>query len=502
MNAPRPSFDLQQTRPRETEALMRAWFPFFTQRCFGHLNPRTPLHWGPYLDLLTTKLDACRRGELKRLIVCLPPRHLKSICASVALPAYWLGQDPSSQLMCVSYAQDLALKHARDCREVMTSPWYRKLFPGTRLTQARGALEEFTTTQGGGRLATSVGGVLTGRGADVLIIDDPLKPQEALSEVQRGSVNDWFSNTLYSRLNHKETGCIILVMQRLHQDDLVGHVLEREPWEVVAFPAIAEAEERHRIPGLPGLLDPVEWTREEGSALNPTHESLETLQRIQKAMSSFDWSCQYQQSPVPTGGGLIQDAWWQIYEEPPRPFARIIQSWDTACKASELSDYSVCTTWGEKSLPNGAGRREQHFFLLDVFRRRMNYPDLRRAVLDQKARFEPHVLLIEDRASGTQLIQDLTRDGVRGIRACQPTGDKVMRLHAQTYLVEHGLVHLPEKAPWLAEFRKELAAFPRSKHDDQVDSMSQALAWAKDHRVVDWSGARAINCSAPLGMWG
>ncbi|HJU84177.1 MAG TPA: hypothetical protein VJ600_08185 [Holophagaceae bacterium] len=332
------------------DALLRQWFPAFTQRCFRHLNPGTELHWGRYLDLVATKLDACRRGEIRRLILCVPPRHLKSLCASVALPAYWLGRDPCAQLLCVSYAQELAEKHARDCREVMTSPWYRRVFPGTRLAGGRNAVAEFTTAEGGFRLASSVNGVLTGRGADVIILDDPQKPQEALSDLHRKAVNDWYSNTLYSRLNHKETGCIILVMQRLHEDDLAGYLLGGEPWEVVSLPALAMEEARYEIPGLPGLEAPSTWVREVGSALNPDHESLETLQRIRATMSTYDWACQYQQSPVPLGGGLVKDDWWQVYEEAPERFNRIIQSWDTACKESELSDFSVCTTWGETLL--------------------------------------------------------------------------------------------------------------------------------------------------------
>lgn len=178
--------------PSDYYALLRHDLSAFIERAFSDLNPSTPYLPNWHVDLLAAKLEACRQGSITRLIVCVPPRSLKSHCASVALPAWWLGHDPTAQLLCVSYAQDLADKYARDCRSVMTSPWYRTLFPRTRLSPQKHALAEFLTTRQGVRLATSVGGVLTGRGADVLIIDDPLKPDEALSDVQRQKANDWY----------------------------------------------------------------------------------------------------------------------------------------------------------------------------------------------------------------------------------------------------------------------------------------------------------------------
>jgi len=185
-------------------------------------------------------------GRIRRLIVNVPPRHLKSHLGSVAFPAWCLGHDPSAQILCVSYAQDLADKLSRDCRRIVASDWYQKLFP-TRLSAQRQAVPEFETTAQGCRIATSVGGVLTGRGADIIVIDDPLKPEEALSQAQRQAANEWYDHTLYSRLNDKLSGAIVLIMHRRHEDDLAGHVLAQEEWEVVRLPAIAEEDERHRV---------------------------------------------------------------------------------------------------------------------------------------------------------------------------------------------------------------------------------------------------------------
>src|SRR5438270_5720466 len=202
------------------EFLLRHDFATFAGRCFQDLNPQTSLAVNWHLEIITAKLTAVRRGKIRRLIINLPPRHLKSLMASIAFPAWCLGHDPSAQILCVSYAQDLADKLARDCRAIMMSRWYRQIF-STRLAAHRQAVQEFITTRQGYRLATSTGGVLTGRGADIILIDDPLKPYEALSEAQRQAANEWYDHTLYSRLNAKRHGAII-IMQRLHEDDLVG----------------------------------------------------------------------------------------------------------------------------------------------------------------------------------------------------------------------------------------------------------------------------------------
>jgi hypothetical protein len=238
--------------PAEYDAVLRTALSFFAQRCFAELNPQTAFAMNWHIDVIAAKLTAVRDGKIKRLIINLPPRHLKSLMASVAFPAWCLGHDPSAQILCVSYGEDLANKLARDCPAIMISRWYQRLF-SNRLAPHHQAVGEFLTTAHGYRLSTSNGGVLTGRGADMIIIDDPLKPEEALSDTQRQKTNDWFDNTLYSRLNDKQHGAIVIIMQRLHEDDLVGHVLAKEGWEVVRFPAIAEEDEVHAlvVPNVP-----------------------------------------------------------------------------------------------------------------------------------------------------------------------------------------------------------------------------------------------------------
>src|SRR5438270_13012519 len=262
---------MEQLPPAEYDAILRSEFWFFAQRCFAELNPQTAFATNWHLEVIAAALTAVREGRIRRLIINLPPRHLKSLMASIAFPAWCLGRDPSAQILCVSYAQDLADKLARDCRSIMMTSWYRRIFP-TRLAPHRQAVQEFLTTRQGYRLATSNGGVLTGRGADIILIDDPLKPEEALSDAQRRAANEWFSHTLYSRLNNKRTGGIVIIMQRLHEDDLVGHVLAQEPWEVISFPAIAEEDEVHEIET---ILGPRTFMRRRGEALHPEREPLD-----------------------------------------------------------------------------------------------------------------------------------------------------------------------------------------------------------------------------------
>lgn len=459
----------------EFEVLLRRDLMTFIERSFRELNPETNFIFSPHLEVLASKLEQCCRGEIRRLIINLPPRALKSQAASVAFPAWLLGHTPAAQIICASYGQELADKHARDCRSLMMSSFYHKCFPATALSASKQSVNEFVTTRHGCRLSTSVGGVLTGRGADVIIIDDPLKPDEAMSESRRKAVNDWFDNSLLSRLNDKNKGVIIIVMQRLHMDDLVGHVLEQGGWEVLSFPAIATEDECIEFDSAFGRRS---HRRHCGELLQPERESLERLDQSRREIGEYNFSAQYQQQPIPIEGAIVKNKWLKFYtpEEKPEGFSRIVQSWDTANKSGELNDYSVCTTWGVW---------EKKLYLLHVERARLDFPALKRRAKKLSDRFNPSVILVEDKASGTQLIQELKYEGIYNVKphTPRPGNDKVMRLYDQTPTFEDGLVLLPKEAHWLGEYLKELAAFPGGKHDDQVDSTTQALEYLTAHRV-------------------
>lgn len=446
----------------------------FVERCFRHLNPGADYIHGWHIDVLTTWLSSFE-NEGTRMIVNLPPRHLKSVICSVALPAWLLGRNPSARIICASYGAELAEQFSRECRSIMESDWYRAVFPKTRLL--RQTATQLTTTRNGSRIATSVDGVLTGRGADYIILDDPIKPDEALSQAVRNKVNAWFSNTVFSRLNDKREGRILIVMQRLNENDLTGHLLGRGEWSHLKLPAIAEdtVPYTYEVMGEQRV-----HTHRVGEALHPEREPLEVLESIRATIGAYNFAGQYQQAPTPLEGGMVKRAWFKEYGEGERPetFDLVLQSWDTANKPGELNDYSVCTTWGM------AGNR---IYLLHVFRKKLSYPELKRAVRDQHEHHRPEVVLVEDKASGTLLIQELVSEGMSSVKAYKPQAglDKHMRMNAQTSVIENGLVYLPKSAEWLDAYVHEMTIFPAGKHDDQVDSTAQALHWFKTARPVE-----------------
>jgi predicted phage terminase large subunit-like protein len=453
------------------EAVLRNDLTAFTQRSFQTVVPGQQFLPNWHIDAITYQLERVRRGEIRRLIITLPPRNLKSICASVAFPAFVLGHDPALRIVCASYSQDLTSKHARDCRAVIESAWYRQIFLGTRIDPRKNTETEFETTARGYRLGTSVGGTLTGRGGNLIIIDDPLKPAEAMSETKRAAVAEWYDTTLSSRLDSKTEDAIVLIMQRLHVDDLVGHVLEKGPsWTHLNLSAIAEASHEVELGG--GMT----YKREVGEALHPEREPIAVLEELKASMGSQGFSAQYQQTPVLPGGALIKRVWFRSYAHRPQPGQgdRIVQSWDTASKANEANDFSVCTTW----LIQGSD-----YYLLDVQRKRLEFPDLRRRIISHAKKYKTKTVLIEDASSGAALIQDLKREGtIRPIAIC-PDRDKIVRLEAQSAVIEAGHVLLPRSAPWLDDFLLEVLAFPYGQFDDQVDSLSQFLTWAATRRT-------------------
>lgn len=457
----KPEFRLT---PEEYDAITRLDFWVFVQRAFAELTGE-PFLDNFHIQLLCAEVDRIRTQPNTRLAIALPPRSLKSIIISIALPAWLLGHDPSTEIVCASYGQELAEKLSADCRRIMLTPWYRRLFPATRLV--RQTMQHLETTRGGKRYATSVGGSLTGIGARIIIVDDPMKPDEALSDAERNRANEWARHTLFTRINAKADDRIIIVMQRLHEDDMIGHVLECAPFELIAFAAIAQKHELHHIRTPFGTLD---HSRLKGEALHPSREPLQVLEKQRRFLGTAFFAAQYLQSPTPPGGGIVKIEWFNRYDAGRKPlFARIVQSWDCASKAKELSNFSVCTTWGVTS--------SRDIYLLHVYRARLEYPELKRKVREQAQELYAGTVLIEDAASGIQLYQELEREGFARIQAIKPQGDKIMRMAAQTPAIEAGRVYIPHDAAWLDDYLQELAMFPKGRFDDQVDSTSQALCF-------------------------
>lgn len=459
---------------RLLRSTLRTDFAAFVEKSFGTVSPGQDFVPGWHLEAICHALEKVARGEVKRLVILMPPRNLKSICASVAFPAWLLGRDPTRRILCVSYSSDLAAKHARDCRAVMASPWYRAVFPDTRLDPAKNAEMEFMTTRRGFRLATSTGGTLTGRGGDILIIDDPMKPTDAQSELRRLDLQQWYTNTLLSRLDDKTKGAIVLVMQRVHVDDLAGYLMAQDGWEVLSLPAIAEVDQS--VPIGPGRIH----HRRIGEVLHPARDTLAVLEQLRAEMGSYDYMAQYQQSPVPAGGNMIRWEWFGRYDTRPplRDGAVVVQSWDTASTTSELASYSVGIT--------AQVDRTGTITILDLVRGRWSFPDLQREMIKSAKCHNPRSILIEDHASGIALRQSLKQQGFPVI-AIKPKGDKAMRMHAHTGTLEAGKVALPHSAAWLDAFRTEVLAFPHGKHDDQVDALSQLMTWDHQRRIPKMS---------------
>ena len=455
-------------------AILRQDFGSFVRKTFETLSPGQTFVPGWHIDALAHQFERIRCGEITRLIVNMPPRSLKSIISSVALPAFFLGHDPTRRIICASYSGGLANKMSNDFRAILASPWYQSIFPKTRIGPYKDSETEVEFTERGYRLATSTGGTLTGRGGDLILIDDPLKPIDALSEAKRSAANEWFLNTVMSRLDDKRTGAIVIIMQRVHIDDLTGFVLgQSADWTVLSLPAIAES------PAPIALTHGRVHHRQAGDALSPEREPIETLEQWRLQLGSDLFAAQFQQAPVPPGGAMIKRSWVQRYTElPPRtPNSFILQSWDTALKGGPDNDWSVCTTWLETAAT---------WHLLDVWRKRVDYPGLKAAVIEQAKKWSAHQVLIEEAGTAIGLLQEL-RSEVPGLKGVKPEHDKETRMSIASAKFEAKQVSFPEHASWLVDLEAELFAFPGSKFDDQIDSISQALnnghtevwTWAK-----------------------
>jgi predicted phage terminase large subunit-like protein len=450
-------------RRRYVDLMLARDFSPFVTKVFETVSPGDVYLPNWHIDAMTYAAGRVMDGTIKRLITTVPPRHLKSIVFSVALPAFLLGRDPTNRIICVSYSGELAVKHANDFRAVMTAEWYRRVFPATKISREKDTQYETMTTARGYRYATSLHGTLTGRGADLIVLDDPQKPDEALSEAHRNSAGQWFDTTLLSRLDSKSDGAVVIVMQRLHEDDLAGRLLEKGGWPHLKIPAVAEQDER--IPIGPGRI----YRRKAGTVIDPRRESLEDLERLKQQMTELFFSAQYQQEPIPLAGNIIKAEWFKEYEITPAYSNNdlLIISLDTAMKGTQLADYSVATVW----LARG-----DHSYLLDLWRERVDYPELRRAVSRLREKYAGSALLVEDKGSGTSLIQDLRAEN-RAVIGINPEGDKLTRTAKASARFEAGAVFFPKAAPWLSGLKAELLGFPNVRYDDQVDSVTQALAW-------------------------
>lgn len=420
-----------------------------------------------HLEYLNRKLMDVAAGRCKRLIVTMPPRHGKSEIISKYFPAWYLGLNPDERIILTSYEANFAASWGRKSRDVLLDN--QALFNIKISTESASASDWNISKHVGGMNTAGVGGPCTGKGAKIFIIDDPVKNnEEAMSEVMREKTWEWFKSTAYTRL--EPDGAIIIVITRWHDDDLVGRIQKEqanggEQWEVVDFPAIATDDD---------ILG-----RKKGEALWPQRFGIDDLRRIEKTLGTFWFASMYQQNPVPLAGAIIKREWWKYYSVLPdrKAFRRYIWVWDTAVKTGEENDYSVGIYMGET---------DTDYYIINVVREKLEYPELKRTIEQYFRSSRASIIIVEDKSSGQQIIQEFSRGTKLPIVAAgsedqKVMPDKVTRALLVTPLIQSGLVYISENAPWVAEFLDECLKFPKGKHDDQVDALVYGLDYFKNN---------------------
>ena len=411
---------------------------------------------GDHHKIFGEKLERVARGELKRLIVNMPPRHTKSEFASYLFPAWVMGQKPQTKIIQATHTAELAVGFGRKVKNLLDSDIYRDVFPDIQLARDAKASGRWSTDMGGEYYAVGVGGALAGRGADLCIIDDPVSEQDALSPAALDNIYEWYTSGPRQRL--QPGGAIIIVMTRWSIRDLTAKVLQKQAeggadqWEVVEFPAI--------FPETDNVLWPEFWSREE-------------LDGVRASIPVAKWNAQYLQNPTAEEGAIIKREWWNVWDHDDPPVVDyIIQSYDTAFTKSERADYSAITTWGVFYPDEGD---EAAIILLDAEKGRWEFPELKDAAMRLYEEFEPDMVLIEQKASGTPLTQDLRKMGIPVSGFTPGRGaDKFSRMNACSPVFESGMVYAPETR-WAEEVIEECASFPNGEHDDLADSMTQAI---------------------------
>jgi predicted phage terminase large subunit-like protein len=449
-NSPIPSS--RQPKHAEIEAALdeacRRDFAAFVQRFFPLLNGGKELMPNWHIDALAYWLEEVSDGRSTRLLVNEPPRHLKSEMVSILWVAFVLGHTPSKRVIVISHGNELAVALGNAFRTIVNSLEYKKLFPHMRISRTKNTEYEVATTAGGFRLAGSIDAVPMGRGADIIIIDDPLKSSDASSRSKRQRVIEVYRESIVTRLDEKRNGAIIIVMQRLHIEDLCGHVLQGpDQWDTLILPAISPCDVEVKIGAQRS------YQRQEGEVLHPERESLEDIERQRLRMGYDSWAAQYQQQPIPPGGVLIKRDKIKRYEHPPIPSQEsyIIQSWDTAIRTDENNSYSACITLLV---------HQGNYYVLHVFRERAEFYELEAKAEELARMYKPDHIVIEDGAYGEALVFKMKKLGYAAT-TYRPQGNKVARMSIQATKIEAGQLWLPKQAPWLGEFEAELFLFPK-----------------------------------------
>jgi predicted phage terminase large subunit-like protein len=449
---------------------MRRSLKEFTKSSWPAIEPGRDFYDNWHIDAVSDHLQAVVEGDIKRLIINIPPRHMKSISVAVALPAWAWTIQPEKKFLYASYAGSLSIRDSVKCRRLLDSRWYKEHFGETfKLTSDQNQKQRFENDKTGARIATSVDGALTGEGGDIIVIDDPHNVRESESSTVREGVLEWWDQAMQTRLNDPKTGAFIIIMQRVHENDLTGHILSNElgdEWDHLCLPARYEVG--HPTPTRSSLnfFDP---RTDEGELLWPDRIDDRTLENLERSLGSYASAGQLQQRPMPKGGGILKAEWWVPWEkEDLPPIEYVLQSWDTAFSTKENSSYSARTTWGVFR-KNG----QVNAIVIDMWYDRVSYPELRKIAQDSYYDFEPDAVLIEKKASGQSLLQDLRMAGIPVIEY-SPDRDKQARAHASSALLEDGRIYFPFNKKWAKDLIDICAAFPAGDNDDIVDTCTQA----------------------------
>ena len=444
--------------------LLRARFDMFVEAFFTQLFPTELFAREPYVEALCFALTCVLDGEEQRLLVTMPPRHLKSFCAAVMLPAFALGHDPQLKIAVVSYSQDLSREHADLLERVLDSDLFRFLFDGLEVTR-RG--DHFRTPQGGYVRAVSIGGAFTGIGVDILVLDDLIKANDASSPVRREEVEGFYRNTALTRFNNPETGRIIAFQQRLHLDDLASELIESGQFRHLNLPSIAD-----RDVNLP-LFNGRQWAWRAGDLLSPQRFPHDVLERLKAEVTANVFNAQYLLDPQLSGGQMADWSRFWVWPEPftPEETLFVVQSIDPAIKATATADYSAVTTWGY----NGEYWRLSH-----VLRVREEFPDLKSLVIAHARQQRADLILVEDANIGSALAHEVWQaTQIRTLLWPVQTG-KAERFGVALDRLYDGEPELARSAPGFEELRREVMGFPSGRHDDIVDTISQFVEWSRN----------------------
>ncbi|MDX2050714.1 MAG: phage terminase large subunit [Rickettsiaceae bacterium] len=447
-------------------AILKNDFGSFIHKSFKTLNPSMKYYRNWHIDLIAEHLLAVERGDIKRLIINMPPRCLKSLTVSVAWPAWLLGRNPANRIIVASYSQLLSNKLSLDTRFLISSDWYKSVFQGTVLHAKQNQKSKFMTTKYGFRFSTSVGGTATGEGGDILIVDDPHNPSHMFSNALRKKAINWFSETFSTRLNNRNEGKIVIVMQRLHDEDLSGFLIknQEEEWHVLKIPIMTEEDTEFSFGN-------VSYSMKKNDTLSPDLFSKEVIDKLIKEVGMHNFNAQYLQKPDSLSSGLLKAEYLCYYKNLPEKFDYIIQSWDTAIKIDPTSDFSAMTCWGVK---------DNLYYLITSVQEKLEYPRLKSKILELASKYSPKIILIEDRSSGHSLIQDLKYQTNFRIISCKAVQEKVVRFATHLEIFEQGRVLLPEYGLTRTNVESQLIKFPNCKNDDIVDSISQFLHFVKN----------------------